>query len=281
MRRGGVPLSFPPFTTAVKWIVIASGVMFLLQVIAAAMSPGFAAVLAGLALVPGSVTHGWVWQLFTYSFLHQGLLHLLFNMLAVWMFGSQFEMAWGGRRFLEMFYFSVIGAALVAVGVAYLPVPAVTNFLHIAPNAVIIGSQGGVYGLLVAFGIIYAEQEIFLMLPPVNIKAKYFVIGLIFIDVVVTFMGSGATTLIDLSGLLFGYLYVKHVPRFGILTGASESYFGVINRYHRWKRRRAARKFQVYMRKHDPKDYFDEYGNFRDPETKSDDSKDEPPKWVN
>ncbi|HET7871318.1 MAG TPA: rhomboid family intramembrane serine protease, partial [Terriglobales bacterium] len=80
----------------------------------------------------------------------------------------------------------------------------------------------------------------------------------------------GTANVAHLSGLLFGYIYVKFVPRRGLLFTGSEVYYGMINSCHRWKRRRAGKKFQVYMsqHQHDPKQYFDEYGNFKPPEEK-------------
>ena len=72
-----------------------------------------------LGLVPFLVTHGAIWQLVTYSFVHAGLFHLLFNMLALWMFGAQFESDWGARQFLEFYFFCVVGAALTTVAVSY------------------------------------------------------------------------------------------------------------------------------------------------------------------
>ena len=98
------------------------------------------------------------------------------------------------------------------------------------------------------------------------------------------FVGRSPESIFDhLSGLLFGYLYVKFVPRRGLLFSASEASYGISNRYHRWKRRRAGRKFQVYMKKHnqDAKDYFDEYGNFRPPDDKDKKNGGSTGGWVN
>ena len=81
-------------------------------------------------------------------------------------------------------------------------------------------------------------------------------------------VGGGTANIAHLGGLLFGYLYLKFVPRRGLTFAFSESFFGLRNSYHRWKRRQAAKKFEVYMRKHEkePRKYFDEYGNFKPPD---------------
>ncbi len=97
MPRGRTfSLSFPPFTRAVKWLVVANAAVFLLITLLQAFTHGFGDVaFYVLSLVPQWVMHGALWQLVTYSFLHVGLFHILFNMLALWMFGAQLETDWG------------------------------------------------------------------------------------------------------------------------------------------------------------------------------------------
>jgi len=255
-------MSFPPFTGAVKWLIIANGLIFLLDALLRRVSPAIGRdILVWFSLIPALVTHGYVWQLVTYAFLHSGLWHILINMLWLWMFGSQFEMDWGSSRFLEFYFFCVIGAALSTIAVAY------TGLLGLTPLVPTVGASGGIYGILMAFGILYANREIMLFPIPFTIKAKYFVIGLIFITLYLSISGPGGVAYVaHLGGLLFGYIFIRFMPRYGVVSGASEQLFGLRNAYYRWKRRRAGRKFEVYMRKHDRSQYFDEYGNFRDPD---------------
>ena len=268
MRRSGysnyntMSLSFPPFTKAVKWLLIANGLIFLLDALVGRISAGASRdIVVWFSLIPAFVTHGYIWQVVTYSFLHSGLWHLLGNMLMLWMFGSQFEMDWGTSRFLEFYFFCVVGAALSTIAVAY------TGLLGLTPFSPTVGASGGIYGILLAYGILYANREIMLFPIPFTIKAKYFVIGLIFITLYLSMNGSGGIAYVaHLGGLLFGFIFIRFMPRHGVVGGASERYFGLRNAYYRWKRRRAARKFEVYMRKHDRSQYFDEYGNFRDPD---------------
>ena len=85
-------LSLPPFTKAVKWLIIVNAGVYLLIRLLQALAPEVGNLIFSIfGLIPQLVTHGWIWQLATYSFLHSGLFHLLFNMLALWMFGAQFE----------------------------------------------------------------------------------------------------------------------------------------------------------------------------------------------
>ena len=219
---------------------------------------------------------GWIWQLVTYSFLHAGLGHLLVNMLTLWMFGSQEESDWGSARFLEFYFFCVIGAALVTIAVAY------ANW-GLTPMTPTVGASGGIYGLLIAFGMLYGDREIFLFPFPFMIKAKYLVGILIFIVIIATFQPSqgGVANFAHLGGLLFGFLYIKFMPRRGLGLATSEKYFGLRNSYYRWKRRRAARKFEVYMRDHDRKVNFDEHGNYVPPEDSDKKNGGSKSGWVN
>ena len=281
MDRGRtLSLSFPPFTKAVKWLVIINaGVLLLTTLMGALNEDIFAAFRAIFALTPYLVVRGWIWQLVTYSFLHQGILHLLFNMLGLWMFGSQFEQDWRTKRFLEFYFFCVIGAALTTIAVSY------TGVGGVSPTIPTIGASGGVFGILMAFGMIYGEREVMLFPIPFSIKAKYFVAGIAFITLIEAISassgrGSAVAYSAHLGGLLFGFLYVKFVPKRGLVLDASERYFGLRNSYYRWKRRRAARKFEVYMRKHNRTVNFDEQGNYVPPD---DDKKNGGSKsgWVN
>jgi len=269
MYRGRtLSLSFPPFTPWVKRIIIACAAIYFLQVILGAVAPATNTyVIHYFGLVPLFVLHGMIWQLVTYSFLHAGLMHLLVNMLTLWMFGSQQEQDWGSKQFLEYYLFCVIGSALTTIAVAYSPLPGVT------PATATIGASGGIYGCLIAFGMLYGDREIFMFPLPFMMKAKYMVAIIIFVVVIATFQPSqgGIANFAHLGGLLFGFLYIKFLPRRGIVYGLSERYFRIRNDYYRSKRRRAARKFEVYMRDHgNVPGRFDEYGNYIPPSDKQD-----------
>lgn len=264
MNRGRtISLSLPPFTRWVKRLILSYAAIYLLMALLNVASP-FARewIIVYFALIPKQlVTHGMLWQLISYSFLHLELLHLLFNALALWMFGSQLESDWGSKRFLEFYLFCTVAAALTTIVVSY------TRILGTSPGTPTIGASGGIYGLLVAFGVLYGESEIMMFPLPFMIKAKYFVWGIVFLTLVGAIQETGGVAnFAHLGGLLFGYLYLKFLPRKGLMFSASERYFTMRNDYYRWKRRRAARKFEVYMSKHDRKVEFDEHGNYIPPD---------------
>lgn len=275
MYRGRtITLGFPPFTHAVKWLVAINAGIYLLMALLGVIDPRAAVTLTYyFGLVPQLVVHGFLWQVVSYSFLHGGIFHILFNMLMLWMFGSQFEMDWGRRQFLEYYFFCVVGAAIVTILVSF------TGALGLSPVQVTVGASGGIYGLLLAFGMIYGDREMFIFPLPFLIKAKYMVAILIFVAIASALQGpSGIASMAHLGGLLFGFIYIKWLPMRGLAPWLSERYFSARNSYYRWKRRRAARKFEVYMRQHDRPMRFDEHGNYIPPEEQDDDRRGP---WVN
>src|SRR4051794_32597294 len=161
---------FPPFTPAVKKLVYINVAIYLGMWILAATSPStYRIIEIYFGLVPLAVVHGFLWQVVTYAFLHASVWHILFNMLSLWLFGSTLEQDWGSRRFFEFYFFCVVGAALVTVAVAY------THLLGMQTDVPTVGASGGIYGLIVAFGILYAEMRVYIygIFP---IKAKWFAI---------------------------------------------------------------------------------------------------------
>jgi membrane associated rhomboid family serine protease len=279
MRRGGmVSFSFPPFAGWVKRIIITCTAIYLLQLILEnAFHISFRPIQELFALIPVFVMRGEIWQLVTYSLLHASFGHLFFNMLTLWFIGAYLEGDWGHRRFIECYLFCVIGAALMTIAIAY------THFLGADPRVKTIGASGGIFGLLMVFGILYANQEMYLFPLPFSIKAKYVVGIWIVVAIIAVFdpTQNGVANFAHLGGLLFGFLFVKFFPRRGLTYSASEKYFGARNWYYRWKRRRAARKFEVYMRQHDRKVTFDEHGNYIPPEDQDKTNGGSKSGWVN
>ena len=263
-RSREMTLSLPPFTRAVTWLLAVNTAIFLLlELFSVALPDVVRWVFDFLSLKPEQVVlHGWIWQLVTYSFIHAGFWHWFGNMIGIWMFGSAFESSWGTRRFLELYSFGVIGAALTTIALSY------THVLG-SPLIPTVGASGGVFAILIAFGVVFGENEILMIPFPISLKAKYFVAILIVVTLAFAIQGGGNVAYVaHLGGLFFGYIYVKFVPRSGLpRIGMSERYFGLRNSYYRWKRRRAARKFEVYMRtKHDRTVTFDEQGNYIPPD---------------
>ena len=150
-----------------------------------------------------------LWQLVSYSFLHANLFHLVLNMYALWLFGSEMENLWGSRVFAIYYTVCVIGAGLTQTVVA-----SQTGALH--PT---VGASGGVFGLLLAFGLFFPNRLLLLVFPPVPIRAKWFVLiyGVIELVFGVTGTESGVAHFAHLGGMLFGFLLIlywsRHPPK--------------------------------------------------------------------
>src|SRR3954451_9399533 len=166
MRRASSTLSFGAglLSTTLKVLIAAN--------VAAFITTSFApSLLEYLGLVPSLVLHQfWVWQLATYMFLHGGVFHILFNMLALWMFGTELERIWGTRYFLKFYFVTGVGAAALTVLFSLLPL----GFAESLRYATIIGASGAVYGLLLAYAMYYPDRPIYMYLV-FPIPAKYFV----------------------------------------------------------------------------------------------------------
>ena len=148
------------------------------------------------------------WQLLTYGFLHGDLTHIAFNMFMLWMFGRELELVVGSRRFLAYYLVCVIGAGIVQLIVA-----SVQGGIY--PT---VGASGGVFGLLLLFGMTFPNRMIMLIFPPIPMKAKYMVVlfGLLELYLGVSGRAPGIANFAHLGGMLFGFLMIqrwRNAPR--------------------------------------------------------------------
>lgn len=260
-RATSIPMSFPPFTGVVRKLVLANVAVFFAIALLQWLTPGLAALLLNhLLLQPIAVAHGQIWQLATYCFLHFGLWDILFAMLTLWFCGPMLEGVYGSRWLRELYFASAIGGAVIASAVSF------THLLRLTPYAAGSGAWAAIFGLLIAIAMRFGDQE-FLLFFVVGIRAKYMVWIFILVEVAILLKDANAFgALLQLSGALCGYLYVRYAPRRGLANGFSEQYFGLRNAYYRTRRRRSARKFEVYMGKQGREIHFDEEGRYIDPD---------------
>src|SRR5437868_1134335 len=149
----GISYSFGPgpLTAAIKALIIANVIAFVID----ALAPS-AGLSLWLGLSPQAVLrHAFVWQPLTYMFLHVGIGHILFNMLALWMFGVELERMWGTKFFLKYYFVCGIGAGLCTVAAALLPFEA-TRLSYVLPT---IGASGAIYGLLMAWALVFPDRR--------------------------------------------------------------------------------------------------------------------------
>lgn len=272
-RTGSIPLALPSFGGAVRRLILLNVGAFFGLAILSWVSPSLNRVLtAHLLLEPSAVIRGEVWQIFTYSLINPGILSIVFAMLTLWFTGSLLESSYGSRWLTELYWSSVIGGAVIASAVSF------THIFGLRPDAVAVGVWAGIFGLLVAIAMLFGDQE-FLLWFVIRIKAKYLVAIYILIAIAVLLKeADNFGALLQLSGGLAGFLFVRFAPRRGIAFGMTERLFGVRNAYYRYKRRRAARKFEVYMRKQNREVHFDKDGRYIDPDERRDPND---KRWMN
>jgi membrane associated rhomboid family serine protease len=208
---------FPKLPPVTQALLIANALVFLLQ-----MAVGDQA-LASLMLWPLGMDDGGLfsnalefrpWQLLTYGFMHGSFSHMLFNMIALYMFGAALEYTWGSRRFLTYYLVCVVGAGLLQLLVGWWTM---SNGGNAYPT---VGASGGVFGLLLAYGMLFPNHRLMLLFPPIPMKARTFVILYGAIELMLGFTGwqPGVAHFAHLGGMMFGWLLIRYwrgQPPFG------------------------------------------------------------------
>jgi membrane associated rhomboid family serine protease len=189
----------PPVTLA---LIAANVAVFLLQAAAPGILIPFALWPVGAAGIGGGRPSFELWQVVTYAFLHGGLLHLGFNMFALYMFGGPVEQVFGGRRYLVYYFVCVVSAAI-----AQLTVSAMTGAVYPA-----IGASGGVFGILLAYAIYFPRNRIMLLFPPIPMPARVFVIVYAALELFfgVTGTEEGVAHFAHLGGLVGGFIMLQY-----------------------------------------------------------------------
>jgi membrane associated rhomboid family serine protease len=245
-RRGAIPFSLPDFRGATRRLVflnlLAYFALLLLQV---ADHQVYSWLFIHCVFVPQAFLGGWLWQPLTYSFIHPSLVGTLFELLSLWFLGSFLETPHGASWVTGLYAASVLGTAAAATTAIYIVADAVRMPLLQVP---IYGCMGAIFGMLIVIGVLYGEVE-FLLFFAISIKARYMAAIYALISIAMLFGEQRMYAFAQLGGAVAGLLYMRLVPRRGFNFMFSETWYGLRNRYYRWKRHRAARKFEVYMRK--------------------------------
>jgi membrane associated rhomboid family serine protease len=218
-----------PVTPAIKAIIITNVAAFIASLVLPSIT-------LGLGMRPADVVGRlFLWQLVTYMFLHGGIFHILFNMLALWMFGVELERMWGSRAFTKYYFVSGVGAALTTLILSFTPLAFADQLYY----SLTIGASGAVYGVLLAYAVYFPNRPIYIYFV-FPIPAKYFVMimGAISLLSSMNGPGGGIAHTTHLGGLVAGYLYLKR-GRINILSE-------IKYRYLKWRINRMRRRFDVY-----------------------------------
>lgn len=236
MQRGygGGGMGFgPPVTPKViKTLLIANVAVFLVQElqILGALEARFAAT----PLLFWKAHY--IWQPFTYMFMHGGLFHIAMNMFMLWMFGSQLAMAWGEERFLRFYLICGVGAGLIIVSYPYL-----MSFLGFERNLAIptVGASGAIYGVILAFSLTWPDRTIVLLFPPIPFRAIWLIPIMFFMNV---YFDRGSTSHVGhLGGVIVGYMLLQGDGGSG---GAGIDLNALKHKWRRFKMRRRLRAVQ-------------------------------------
>jgi membrane associated rhomboid family serine protease len=214
----------------IKQLMIANAVVFVAQ----KMIPGLEQY---GAIRPALVWEGgYLWQPFTYMWLHGGLGHIAMNCFALWMFGSPVAMAWGHRRFLRFYLVCGVGAGAIIATYPYLSVA-----LGIAPMASLayftLGASGAVYGVLLAYSLTWPDRTIMLIFPPVAFRAIWLIPGLFFISFMMDPRGN-VSHIGHLGGVIVGWLLMRR-------RGEAGNVLTLKHLRYRWRRYRMRQKLRA------------------------------------
>lgn len=222
MQLNSAAFTTPP---VVKNLIIINILFFL----ATSLLPSGNWIVENLGLYFWESEHFRIYQVVTHMFLHANLTHLFFNMFALWMFGRTLEYDLGSKRFLIYYMITGLGAAALHMGVSWIEISNMKNavesmgamspysqvLLDARINTITLGASGAVFGVLLAFGMMHPNAVLMLLIPPIPIKAKYFVIiyGLLELGLGISGAESGVAHFAHVGGMLFGFFLLRYWKR--------------------------------------------------------------------
>jgi len=267
-------MGLPPFRGAVRQIILASTAIYIFILLAISFAPAVGqAVLEIGILDPAHVRSGALWQLVTYAFMYVDPLQFVLSLLGVYFLGWSVEERIGYGPFYGLFFGSIILSALAGFMLSFVP--------HLALGAAM-GSGAAANAILMVFYMFNRGAPIMLFPIPIQIPVKWIVLFTAAIETAYLLLSHFALFyFVLLLGLGAGYIWYTLFLTRRTSVGISERFFSLRNSYHRWKRRRAARKFEVYMRDHDRTVTFDEHGNYIPPQDSGKKNGGSKSGWVN
>lgn len=225
---GGVTVRFGPGTSVppvVAGLIIVNVVMYLVQVLTGDW------LVKEFGLKPALVQRGEVWRLFTYQFLHGGSIHLLLNMVTLWLVGSELARIWGGRFFLRYYFLCAVGGGILF------------TLFSLDTWLASVGASGAIYGILMAYAMWFPNRQVYLYFAP-PIRVRYLIVFFIILEMVqaIESTGTGIAHAAHLGGMGFGYAYLRWngVKGFDPLPpGTRERWRKKVRRWQVERRRRA------------------------------------------
>ncbi len=219
-----------PVTPGVKWLMIVNGAVFLVQQIVGLIIPNAMEYIFGISH-NGFLNSFMIWQPFTYMFLHGGWMHIIFNLLGLWMFAGELELAWGRTKFIRYYLLSGLGAGLFIALMNYIA------FINYGSNAVTIGASGAIYAILLAYAVMWPDREVLLyFLFPIKIKYLVLAFGLMeFFGTLSSTAGTGGNIshIGHLGGIISGFIIMKSMKNSGTTKKAGISFIERLKKKNR------------------------------------------------
>ncbi|MGB5154296.1 MAG: rhomboid family intramembrane serine protease, partial [Candidatus Sulfotelmatobacter sp.] len=240
-------------------IIIASAAIYVVILLLMSFAPAAgSAVLALGILDPAHIRQGWLWQFVTYAFMYVDPLEFVLSLLGVYFLGAAVQERVGRAAFYGLFFSSIALSGIAGFALS------LTGVIARGPAW---GSAAAANAILMVFYLFNRDAPLMLFPLPIQIPVKWIVLGIAGLETAYLLLNHFALFYcVSLLGLGAGYLWHAAFFSAGVSLRVSERFYEARNEYYRWRRRRAARKFEVYMRKHDRDVHFDEHGNYIPPD---------------
>ncbi len=273
--NGPITVSLPPFRGVTRRIILIAVAAFFGLLLLGLFQREGAGLSASLFSLSPATSYKLIWQLVTYPFVNGAIGSLLFASISVWFFGSALEDELGSRWMGEFFLATTLGGGVLATLCAL----TLGGLLNLSPFSIAGGLWPFSLALLTVFAVLHADQELnfnFIL----RVKAKYIAIIYLLVYLAVALASHQRfDAVLVLANALAGWMFLRFAPRRGLQFGANEAVYGWKNAWIRARRRRAARKFSVYMQKQGRDVRFDDSGRYVDPDGKPRDPNDR--RWMN
>jgi len=252
-------MMLPPFRGAVRQIIIASAAVYVVILLLESFAPAAGAtVLLFGVLDPAHIRQGWLWQFVTYAFMYVDPVEFLLSLLGVYFLGAAVQERVGQAAFYGLFFSSIALSGIAGFALS------LTGVIARGPA---LGSGAAANAILMVFYLFNRDAPLMLFPIPIQIPVKWIVLGIAGLETAYLLLHHFALfDCVVLLGLGAGYVWHAAFFSVGVSLRVSERFYAARNEYYRWRRRRAARKFEVYMRKHDRDVHFDEHGNYIPPD---------------
>jgi membrane associated rhomboid family serine protease len=258
-RNVSFEMGLPPFRGAVRQIILASAAIYVVILLLVSFAEPTGHLLLALGrLDPAAIRAGWIWQFVTYAFMYVDPMDFVFSLVGIYFIGGAVEDRIGFGRFYGLFFGSLVLSGFAGF---------LLSLTHVIAQGPAYGSGAAANAILMVFYLYNRGAPIMLFPIPIQIPVKWIVIGIAVIETAYLLLSHFALFYcILLLGLGAGYVWYAAVLNRRASLGIAEKFYGMRNSYYRWKRRRAAKKFEVYMRQHDKEVHFDEHGNYIPPD---------------